>query len=62
MFKREFDYDYIVFLKKLGLSNAEIAKLVGCKAQSVGRIAGNVDTDVELQYTVLSKAYESSKP
>ena len=62
MFKREFDYDYIVFLKKIGLSHTEISKLIGCKAQSVGRIAGNVDTDVELQYTVLSKAYESSKP
>lgn len=57
MFKREFNYDYVVFLKKIGLSHAEIAKLVGCKPQSVGRIAGNVETDVDLQHQVLEKAF-----
>lgn len=57
MFKREFNYDYIVFLKKIGLSQAEIAKVVGCKPQSVGRIAGDVSSDAELQQRVLGKAF-----
>lgn len=61
MFEREFDYDYIVFLKKLGLSHVEISKVVGCHVLTVGRAAKGIEVDLEFQRSVLGMAYESTK-
>lgn len=61
MFEREFDYEYIVFLKKLGLSNAEISKVVGCHVLTVGRASRGIKVDLEFQRSILGLAYESSK-
>lgn len=61
MFEREFDYDYIVFLKKLGLSLSEISKIIGCHVLTVGRVAKGVDTDLQLQCKVFKLAYYGGK-
>lgn len=61
MFDRQFDYEYIVFLKKLGLSSSEISKILGCHVLTVGRAAKGIEVNLEFQRNVLRLAYESSK-
>lgn len=61
MFDRQFDYEYIAFLKKLGLSLSEISRVVGCHVLTAGRASKGVGVDLEFQRRVLRLSYEGYK-
>lgn len=61
MANHKFDKEFPLFLKKMGLSNPDIAEIIGASKVWVSSNFTGVKSDLEMQECYMKKAYEIYK-